>query len=108
MPVAYAQQAPPNKLFECENGGTKICGTWTLIDSKHYYATWDNGATATITINYWGPQYVSLYRVDTGGGFTGSYWGYLNNPNHSIDSGSVTWTTNGRSWSGTWDADFSA
>jgi len=39
-------------LQECEMYTSKICGTWTL-EGDHYIAKWDNGAVATLNVEYW-------------------------------------------------------
>ena len=106
VPIVSAK-SPPQKIYECENGGDKVCGTWILQDANHYYATWDNGATATLTITMWGPDRVALSRLDTGGGFSAKYTGYLDSPNNKINDGIVTFSSGGSVWKGTWDADFS-
>lgn len=107
VPVVTAQ-SPPKTIYECENGGTKVCGTWTLEDDGiHYDATWDNGATGTLTILTWGPDSVTLSRLDSDGEFRGSYTGVLDNPNDRITNGQVTWSSNGQVWRGKWSANFS-
>ncbi|MFB3764692.1 MAG: hypothetical protein ACE14P_05525 [Methanotrichaceae archaeon] len=96
----------PKSMRECENGGSEICGTWTL-QGNQYMAKWDNGASATLTIANWGDSGVVVTRYDSEGssrGLSARYEGKLNG--NKIENGKVTWTWNGRAWSGTWNANW--
>ncbi len=96
----------PQTLHECENGGSDICGTWTL-QGNQYIANWDNGATATLNVESWGASNVILTRNDAGGssaGLSARYEGQING--NKIENGKVTWTLNGNTWSGTWNANW--
>ncbi len=94
----------PQSLHECENGGSEICGTWTLQGSQ-YIANWENGASAALNIERWGDSGIVLTRYDSGGssaGLSARYEGRLNG--NRIENGKVTWNWNGNTWSGTWSA----
>jgi hypothetical protein len=96
----------PQTLHECENGGSDICGTWTL-QGNQYYANWENGATATLNVDSWGASGVVITRYDSGGssaGLSARYEGQLNG--NAIGNGKVTWTWNGSTWGGTWNANW--
>jgi len=96
----------PYSLHECENGGREICGTWTL-QGNQYYANWENGATATLTVDSWGASGVVINRHDYGGtsaGLSARYEGQLNG--NAIENGKFTWTFEGSTHSGTWKANW--
>lgn len=96
----------PQTLRECENGGSEICGTWTL-QGNQYYANWENGATATLNVDSWDASGVVITRYDSAGssaGLSARYEGQLNG--NTIENGKVTWTWNGSTWSGTWNANW--
>ena len=94
----------PQTLHECENG--VMCGTWTLHGNQ-YYANWENGATATLTVDSWGASGVVINRHDYGGtsaGLSARYEGQLNG--NAIENGKFTWTFEGSTHSGTWKANW--
>lgn len=96
----------PQSLDECETYTSTVCGTWTL-QSGQYSASWDNGATAMITVENWGTTGVVLTRYDSGGssaGLSARYEGQING--NTIENGKVTWTWKGSTWSGTWNANW--
>jgi len=97
-------QSLPRTINECENGGTNICGTWTLVGSNQYDAKWENGAEATLNVVSWDASSVVIERNDKAESFSGHYEGQLNGNN--IKNGKVTWSQNGNSWSGTWNANW--
>lgn len=97
-------QSLPQTINECENGGTNICGTWTLVGSNQYDAKWENGAEATLNVVSWDASSVVIERNDKAESFSGHYEGQLNGNN--IKNGKVTWSQNGNSWSGTWNANW--
>ena len=94
----------PQTMHECENG--VMCGTWTL-QGNQYYANWENGATATLTVDSWGASGVVINRHDYGGtsaGLSARYEGQLNG--NAIENGKFTWTFEGSTHSGTWKANW--
>jgi hypothetical protein len=97
-------QSLPQTINECEDGGTNICGTWTLVGSNQYDAKWENGAKATLNVVSWDASGVVIERNDKDVSFSGHYEGQLNGNN--IENGKVTWSQNGNSWSGTWNANW--
>ena len=103
-----AGSSVPQYLQECENGGTEFCGTWSL-QGNQYYANWDNGATATLNVEHWDASGVVLTRYDSGGssaGLSARYEGQING--NIIENGKVTWTWNGKTWSGNWKANWNS
>ena len=93
---------PPSVLHECETYNRTICGTWTLAGGG-FKARWENGATAVLTIEEFGRD-VRLRRTDTGSEkLTAIYTGIRSG---TKIEGKVTWTANGQTWSGTWNAEW--
>jgi len=95
----------PNSLQECETYTSEICGTWTRMEDQ-FNAQWESGASATLDVERWDNGDVVLTRHDTVGssaGLTARYEGRCTG-NHV--EGTVTWTWNGSSWSGTWSANW--
>jgi hypothetical protein len=98
----------PKTLQECEMYTSKICGTWTL-EGDHYIAKWDNGAVATLNVEYWGILDVVLSRYDSAGpsaGLSARYEGQIDG--NTIRNGVVTWTLQGHTWKGTWKGTWEA
>ena len=113
--VAAAQAQPPvangSVVYECENN---ICGTWTW-DNGNYDGHWANGSIATLTVQSFSVQSVTLTRTDTSksasSGLTAVYTGQVSSQGNSIVNGSVTYTWPGHggfpktvAWSGNWGA----
>jgi hypothetical protein len=100
-----AGSSVPQSLQECETYTSEICGTWTRMGDQ-FNAQWDNGASAMLNVERWDNGAVVLTRHDTEGssaGLTARYEGRCTG-NH-VD-GTVTWTWNGSTWSGTWSANW--
>jgi hypothetical protein len=96
--------SPPASLQECETYTSEICGRWTL-EGDHYIAEWDNGATALLNIERCSPTDIVLTRYDSGGSSAGLSARYVAQiSGNAIRNGRVTWTWNGNTWSGTWEA----
>jgi hypothetical protein len=99
----------PGSLQECDTSLTstsKTCGTWTL-QGNQYYANWENGATAILTVDSWDASGVVINRHDYGGtsaGLSARYEGQLNG--NAIENGKSTWTFEGSTHSGTWTANW--
>jgi hypothetical protein len=93
----------PFSIQECETYGETACGTWTL-NGDHFDARWDNGATATLTIERFDDNEVIFNRRDNNQDFAARYVGRRLSGNKI--EGTVTWTAGGRSWSGTWTANW--
>ena len=92
----------PSVLHECETYNRQICGTWTLAGGG-FKARWENGATALLTIEEFGRD-VRIRRTDTSSQkLTAIYTGIRSG---TKIEGKVTWTSNGQSWSGTWNAEW--
>ena len=94
----------PGSLQECETSLTstsKVCGTWTL-QGDQYYANWENGDIATLNVDSWGASGVVITRYEAG--LSGRYEGQLNG--NTIDNGKATWTWNGSTYIGTWNANW--
>lgn len=95
----------PNSLQECETYTTEICGTWTRTGDQ-FNAKWDNGASATLNVERWDNGAVVLTRHDTFGSSAGLTARYEGRCTGNQVNGTVTWTWNGSSWSGTWSANW--
>lgn len=91
----------PSVIKECETYRGQICGNWTLV-GKQFKAVWENGATATLSIAGFGTGQLTVTRRDTNSPLTARYTGRISN--NKVINGTVTWTQNGQSWSGTWKA----
>ncbi len=87
----------------CETYSGTICGIWTRDGTSNtWYASWSNGATATLIITQNGNQ-VTVERSDPNG-LLAAYVGTLNADGNYV-SGTVTWCCDGfGTRSGTWDA----
>jgi hypothetical protein len=100
-----AGSSVPPSLQECETYTSEICGTWTRMGDQ-FNAQWESGASATLNVERWDNGAVVLTRHDTVGssaGLTARYEGRCTG-NHV--EGTVTWTWNGSTWSGTWSANW--
>ena len=91
----------------CETHTSEICGTWTRQgDSDAWFASWANGAVATLTITVNG-QSVTIERKDTMGvsrGLKATYTGTLTHDGQ-IENGKVEWCCDGfGTRRGTWRA----
>jgi hypothetical protein len=93
----------PRVIRECETYQGAICGTWTL-QGNQFQAAWENGAKAMLTIERFDSGAVVIIRRDTNSDFTARYTGQLSG--NRIERGTVTWTSQGQSWSGTWTANW--
>lgn len=97
----------PNVMKECEGVGAMACGTWTR-QGNQFQASWENGAKAMLVIEQFDNNQVIITRNDTADSFSKNlsarYTGKLSG--NSIVDGKVTWTQNGRTWSGTWSANW--
>jgi hypothetical protein len=106
MNVQGSATSVPRILNECETYTSEICGTWTL-EGDHFNAKWENGATAILKVQNWDANQVVLNRYDSEGassGLSARYEGKING--NTIEDGSVTWTWQGSTWSGTWNANW--
>jgi hypothetical protein len=99
---------PPRVWKECEDSNVRICGTWTYNeDNETLEAKWDNGARATLKLRKFDGKEVQITRNDMSGaskGLQAHYTGRIT-PTGIVD-GKVTWSWGGRTWSGTWKADW--
>jgi hypothetical protein len=106
--AAAAPLEPPRIWKECEDSNVRICGTWTYnADNETLEAKWDNGARATLKLRKFDGKEVKITRNDMSGaskGLQAHYTGRIT-PTGVVD-GKVTWSWGGRTWSGTWKADW--
>lgn len=100
-----AGSSVPQSLQECETYTSEICGTWTRMGDQ-FNAQWDNSASATLKVERWDNGAVVLTRHDTGGSSAGLSARYEGRCTGNHVEGTVTWTWNGSTWSGTWSADW--
>lgn len=106
MGTAYTMQpdagsSVPQSLHECETYDSEICGTWTRMGDQ-FIAQWENGVSATLYVERWDDGAVVLTRQDTVGSSAGLTARYEGQCNGNYVEGTVTWTWNGSTWSGTW------
>ncbi|MCK9564669.1 MAG: hypothetical protein M0Q43_01305 [Methanothrix sp.] len=95
----------PNSLQECETYTFEICATWTLQESR-INAAWDNGAEATMNVEWFDNNVVVIARQDTAGSFVGLAARYVGKPTGNHMEGNVTRNRNGAAWCRTWKADW--
>ncbi|HEU4884555.1 MAG TPA: Ig-like domain-containing protein [Longimicrobium sp.] len=93
----------PAQMTVCETNNATVCGAW-VWQNDHYAGTWQDGATANITVTKFGAT-VEFARVDYGKNkdFTASYTGVVNLAAKSA-SGAVKWSITGQSATGNWTA----
>ena len=98
-PAAPVGDGLGSRWDECEGW----CGTWTRQGSSNTWAaSWDNGATATLTITRDGNA-VTVQRSDPNG-LQATYVGTLSADGTAV-SGTVTWCCDGfGTRSGEWSA----
>jgi hypothetical protein len=106
--TAYTMQpdagsSVPQSLQECETYTSEICGKWTRMGDQ-FNAQWDNGASSELNVERWDNDAVVLTRYDTEGSSAGLSARYEGRCTGKHVEGTVTWTWNGSTWSGTWNA----
>jgi len=106
---APATPLEPTRIWEeCEDSNVTICGTWTYNeDNETFEAVWKNGAKATLKLRQFDGKSVRITRNDLSGaskGLQAHYTGRIT-PTGIVD-GKVTWSWGGRTWSGTWKANW--
>ena len=94
---------PPPVISVCEMNNSQVCGTWTRQANGTYAGTWEDGATATLTLTRFTKTQMSVSRVDYGKNqnFTATYEGTVNG---RTAAGQVTWNIQGTSVKGQWSA----
>jgi hypothetical protein len=97
-------EGPPPQMLVCEKNNSTVCGTWTRNGNK-YSATWEDGATAYITVVRFQPGHVEFRRVDFGKNpdFTATYIGTISG---RTAAGTVTWSMQGTIATGTWTSEW--
>lgn len=100
-----AGSSVPQSLQECETYTSEICGKWTRMGDQ-FNAQWDNGASAALNVERWDNGAVVLTRYDTEGSSAGLSARYEGRCTGNHVEGTVTWTWNGSTWSGTWNANW--
>jgi len=110
METAYTMQpdagsSVPQSLQECETYTSEICGKWTRMGDQ-FNAQWDNGASSALNVERWDNGAVVLTRYDTEGSSAGLSARYEGRCTGKHVEGTVTWTWNGSTWSGTWNANW--
>jgi hypothetical protein len=102
-----AQASVPSVIQEQEGSNS---GTWTW-NGQDFNASWDNGATAILTVRRFSQDSVVIDRADTQGspssGMMAVYTGQISSAGNSIVNGAVTWTHRGASVTGSWTASWS-
>lgn len=90
---------------ECEISHRTYCNTWSWdMDKQQFNMRGDNGAIAVLKLEQHDENQVILSRYDDGGPSAGMTARYVGRRDGDTMQGSVTWTWQGRTWSGTWNA----
>jgi hypothetical protein len=99
----------PPQLRECERAAQaqEICGVWSW-DGQRLSANWTNGARAMLNVDRFDESWVVISRADTEGASAGLTAIYRGRRTGNRVDGTVTWTWQGRSWSGRWSAAWGA
>jgi hypothetical protein len=100
------EPAAPAQIVVCETNTATLCANWNWV-GDHYVADWAQGSHATITVQRFDADMVIFVRDDPSGTSAGMHAVYQADPDgNSVTAGVVTWTHNGASFSGRWDADW--
>lgn len=96
--------APPMRMTVCEQNTAHVCGTFTWTGDR-YAAVWRDGATADVRVEAFTGRELRMVRVDSGlnQDFAARYAGTVRG---RTARGVVVWKQHGRSWEGTWTAEW--
>lgn len=94
----------PAQIQACETNTAQVCGSWVLSNGQ-YHAHWPQGSQAVISVVRFNQDSVIFNRVDPAGTSAGMQAVYRAAPvGRSVQNGVVTWTYQGRTFSGFWKA----
>jgi hypothetical protein len=93
----------PLQIHSCETNTATLCTDWNLVDGK-YVADWPQGSHANIVATTFRSDSVVFTRDDPSGTSAGMHAVYRGVPSNGTVNGIVTWTQNGFSFSGNWQA----
>lgn len=96
----------PNAVYACETHTGKVCGTWTKT-AGGYYARFDQGTEADLTVVRFDADSIVLLRTDRPGPAPYTTATYRAAPTgRTVTNGKVTWTQSGLTFSGPWTAEW--
>jgi hypothetical protein len=96
----------PNAVYACETHTGKVCSTWTKT-AGGYYARFDQGTEADLTVVRFDVDSIVLRRVDRPGPAPYTTATYRAAPTgRTVTNGTVTWTQSGSTFSGPWTAEW--
>ena len=106
-PVVFTATGRPDVplvVHSCETNTATLCADFHW-ETDHYEADWPQGSHGVIVVNHFAADSVLLTRDDPSGTSAGIHAVYHGQPvGNSILNGIVTWTDNGQTFSGSWQA----
>lgn len=96
----------PSVLVVCETNTATLCARWRRTGDG-YVADWEQGSHAEIRVTRFDGRRIVLVRKDPSGTSAGMQAVYEGTPRgRTVREGIVTWTYGGRTFSGTWMAEW--
>ncbi len=96
----------PNAVYACETHTGRVCSTWTKT-AGGYYARFDQGTEADLTVVRFDADSIVLRRVDRPGPAPYTTATYRAAPTgRTVTNGVVTWTQSGLTFTGPWTAEW--
>jgi hypothetical protein len=97
----------PNVVNACETHTGKVCSTWTKTATGGYYARFDQGTEADLTVVRFDADSIVLLRTDRPGPAPYTTATYRAAPTgRTVTNGTVTWRQSGSTFSGPWTAEW--
>ena len=97
--------AYPAMIHSCETNTATLCADWKKTGQPgHYVADWSQGSHAEIVVATFEKNSVVFIRDDPSGTSAGMHAFYSGPRTGNAVNGTVTWTHNGQTFSGTWTA----
>jgi hypothetical protein len=97
---------PPQVIQSCETNTAMLCANWQRMNNGKYEATWSQGSYAVIEATKFTADSVVFTRNDPSGTSAGMQAVYRGAPDGDTVVGTVTWTYNGQTFSGLWQAEW--
>ena len=95
---------PPRVMQTCERHNAWVCATWTRTPAG-YFAQFDQGTTADVTITRFDADSIILVRTDRPGRAPYTTAIYRGAPQgRTVQNGRVTWQQSGFTFDGVWNA----
>lgn len=96
----------PNSVYACETHTGRVCSTWTKT-AGGYYARFDQGTEADLTVVRFDADSIVLLRTDRPGPAPYTTATYRAAPTgRTVTNGTVTWRQSGFTFSGPWTAEW--